>query len=237
MKQQSITPTFGAIVEGIDMARLAPPVMRRLYDLWQQRHVLVLRGQRPDRAAFEVFAAGLGDVEPMPPHRGDETCWDAEMSCADRPPFAGILQCMEAPEHGGASWFSCLPAALRSMAPDLAARLHWLALQHGPNVHPMVIMQPETGEKTLYLGARRTSRIHGLPDAESERLLNIVWSYATAASVTLCHRWQAGDVLLWNNLTVAYRHDLAPAGTSRVLQGMRIKGRYTLSAPIQQEAA
>jgi taurine dioxygenase len=237
VKQQSITPTFGSIVEGIDIGRLAPPVLRRLYELWQQRHVLVLRGLRPDRAAFEAFAAALGDAEPMPSEHGGETCWDAEMSCAERPPFACMVQCVEAPAHGGATWFSCLPAALRSMAPDLAARLHWLAMQHGPSVHPMVIMQPETGESTLYLGARGGSRIEGLPDAESERLLNIVWSYATAASVTLCHRWQAGDVLLWNNLTVTHRHDGVPAGTSRMLQGVRIEGRYTLSAPIQQEAA
>lgn len=237
MKHQSITPTFGSIVEGIDIARLTPPVMRRLYELWQQRHVLVLRGQRPDRAAFEAFAGGLGDVEAMTDHRRGETTWDAELSSADRPPFACVVHCMEAPAHGGATWFACLPAALRSMAPDLAGRLHWLALQHGPTVHPMVVMQPETGEPTLYLGARSRSRIPGLPDAESDRLLNIVWSYATASSVTLCHRWQPGDVVLWNNLTVAHRHDSVPADSARVLRGLRVKGRYTLSAPIQQEAA
>lgn len=237
MKQHAITPTFGTLVEGLDFARLAPPMVRRLYELWQQRHLLVLRAGRTDRAAFEAFATQLGEVDGMREVRDGETAWDAELSSAHRPPFACALRCEEAPAAGGAAWFACLPAALRSMAPDLASRLRWLTLQHGSNLHPLVVMQPETGEPTLYLGARRNARIDGLPHAESERLLNIVWSYATAASVTLCHRWQPGDVVLWNNLTVAHRHDAAAAGSSRVLQGMRVRGRHTLVAPIQQEAA
>ena len=237
MKHHAITPTFGTLVEGLDLARMAPPMVRRLYGLWQQRHLLVLRAGRTDRAVIEALASQLGEVDAMGEIRDGETPWNAELSAAVRPPFACALRCEQAPAAGGATWFACLPGALRSMAPDLAARLRWLTLQHGSSLHPLVVMQPETGEPTLYLGARRNARIDGLPQAESERLLNIVWSYATAASVTLCHRWQPGDVVLWNNLTVAHRHDLVPAGSSRVLQGVRVRGRYTLVAPIQQEAA
>jgi taurine dioxygenase len=123
------------------------------------------------------------------------------------------------------------------MAPDLVARLRWLAVQHGPNLHPVVIMQPETGEASLFLGTRRESRVTEVPIAESERLLNIVWSYGTAESVTLRHEWQADDIVLWNNLTVMHRHEAVPQGATRKLQRVRILGRYTLAAPIQKEAA
>lgn len=234
MKQQDITPAFGTLVEDLDLAELGPPVLRRLYELWQRRHVLVLRGQR--RGTAEALAATFGEFEGLCVPPVQETAWDAELSRTERPPFACLLHCAQAPACGGALWLACLPAALRSMAPDLAARLQWLALQHGDYVHPMVIMQPETGEHSLYLGARRGARIPGVPHAESERLLNIVWSYATAAGVTYSHAWQEGDVVLWNNLTMAHRHDAVTAG-ERVLQGARVKSRYTLSAPIQQEAA
>jgi taurine dioxygenase len=235
VKQQDITPTFGTLIEGLDLAELGPPMARRLYETWQRRHLLVLR--RQPRGAAARLAATLGEFQPITPCPPGETPWDADLSSSERPPFACVMHCVEAPAQGGATWFASLPAALRSMAPDLAARLHWLALQHRDNVHPMVIMQPETGEHTLYLGARSGSRIPGVPQPESERLLNIVWSYATAASVTLCHHWQAGDLVLWNNLTIAHRHDAVPAGSARVLEGLRVKCRYTLSAPIQQEAA
>ena len=234
MKQQDITPDFGTVIEGLDLTDAGPPMVRRLYETWQRRHVLVLRRQRP--GAIDALAACLGEFERMPAAAG-ETAWDAELSKSGRPPFSCLLQCAQAPLQGGGLWFASLPAALRSMAPDLAARLQWLALQHGDNVHPMVVVQPETGERTLFLGARSGSFIPGVPHAESERLLNIVWSYATALPVTFCHQWQAGDVVLWNNLTTAHRHDVVPPGTSRLLEGMRVKCRYTLSAPIQQEAA
>ncbi|MGV3494437.1 MAG: TauD/TfdA dioxygenase family protein [Ramlibacter sp.] len=232
MQHHPITPTFGTLVEGLSLRDLSAGDLQHLYALWQRTHLLVLRAGPVERPEFEDFAAALGEVEPLRP-RAPRSAWDAELSWAERPPFACMLRASVA---AGETWFACLPAALRLMAPGLVARLRWLELQHGPHLHPMVIMQPETGEPSLYLGARASTRIFGLPAAESERLLTIAWSYATAPSVTLCHRWQPGDVVVWNNLTVAHRHELPESGT-RALDGFRVRGRYTLSAPIQQEAA
>jgi alpha-ketoglutarate-dependent taurine dioxygenase len=237
LKQQAITPGFGEIVEGVDLGDMGPPVLRRLYQIWQQRHLLVLRGPAVDAGSLEAFAATLGEIEALPVPAQDATEWDAEQSCAVRPSFACVLRCTQVPAAGGDTWFACLPQALRSMAPDLGSRLRWLALQHGSNVHPMVVMHPETGEPTLYLGARRHARITGVPPTESDRLLNIVWSYATASAVTYRHRWQPGDVVLWNNLTVPHRHEAVYGATARKLEGHRVKAHYTLSSPIQQEAA
>jgi taurine dioxygenase len=171
-----------------------------------------------------------------------------------------MLWAIELPTTGGDTWFASMPAALRSMPDDLVQRIRRMAIKHdgtydsGGNVrkgmmpnddpvqsagtmHPIVIVQPETGEHTLYLGRRRNAWIAGLPLEESERLLNIIWSYATAQAVTLRHRWQLGDVVLWNNLTTMHRRDAFPANEYRTLHRSQIKGRYTLSAPIQQEAA
>lgn len=234
MQQQSITPAFGSLVEDVPVARLGPPGFRRLHELWQQRHLLVLRGQAIDGAAFEDFVAGFGEVEAMEAPPWSRAGWGAEQSWIERPPFACALHARPGMPEGSSTWFACLPAALRLMAPELAARLRWLALHHGPNVHPLVIVQPESGEPTLYLGARGDTRMPGVPPAESERILNIVWSYATSPAVTLCHAWRPGDLVLWNNLTVAHRHEFADG--LRGLRGLRVKGRYTLSAPIRKEA-
>lgn len=232
-----LTPAFGALVEGVPLGRLEAPQFRRLYELWQRRHLLVLRDHGLDRAGFHAFADRFGPVDPLPDAGSVECEWGAELPWAERPPFAGLLYAREVPAEGGASWFACLPAALRLIAPDLVTRLRWLALSHGPTLHPLVIMQPETGEHSLFLGSRRDTRIADVPAPESQRVLNIVWSYGTAQSVTLCHAWQPGDIVLWNNLTVMYRHESAAPGTTRRLERVRVQGRYTLSAPIQQEAA
>lgn len=200
------------------------------------------------------------DGEPLGALGDGEAQWHTDMSYLERPPFASMLWSIEIPAEGGDTWFASMPAALRSMPRDLVARISQLEIKHdgtydsGGNlrkgmvanddpmhsagaVHPIVIMQPESGEHTLYLGRRRNAYIPGLALAESERVLNIIWSYATAASVTMCHKWRTGDVVLWNNLTTMHRRDAFPPEQFRTLHRSQIKGRYTLSAPIEKEAA
>jgi taurine dioxygenase len=198
--------------------------------------------------------------EPVGALGDGEAAWHTDMSYQERPPFASMLYAVELPRSGGDTWFAGMPAALRSMPNDLVQRISRLAIKHDgtydsggyvrkgmvPNddplqsvgtLHPIVIVQPETGERTLYLGRRRNAWIAGLPIEESDRLLNIIWSYATADGVTLRHQWQLGDVVLWNNLTTMHRRDSFPATEFRTLHRSQIKGKYTLSAPIQTEAA
>lgn len=232
-----ITPVFGALIQGADVGSLRAAQRKQLYELCQHQHVVVLRGAAPARESFERYASEAGEIDSMADQEAAETPWNAELAGAERPPLVCMLRAIDVTANAGGTWFANLPAALRSMPADLVARLRWLAIEHGPAVHPMVIMQPETGELSLFLGLRHGARIVGLPLAESERLLNIVWSYATADSVTLFHRWQPGDVVLWNNLTALHRHEPLPAGGIRRLQHVRYKGRYTLAAPIQKEAA
>jgi taurine dioxygenase len=237
MRFVSLSENFGALIEGADLARLDAPRFRHLYELWQRHHLLLLRDHGLDAQGFEAFARRFGPGELLPDTGNAETAWGADLPWVERPPFAGLLHAREVPADGGASWFACLPAALHLIAPDLAMRLHWLAVRHGPNLHPLVIMQPETGEHSLFLGTRREARIADMPIAESERILNIVWSYGTADAVTWRHAWRPGDIVLWNNLTVMHRHEAVPAGLQRKLQRARVQGRYTLSAPIEKEAA
>jgi taurine dioxygenase len=198
--------------------------------------------------------------EPIGALGDGEAQWHTDMSYQERPPFASMLWSVELPSTGGDTWFASMPAALRSLPEELASRVRRMSVKHDgtydsggnvrkgmvPNddpeksvgtVHPMVIVQPETGEETLYLGRRRNAWIPGLSLAESERLLDVIWGYATAEEITLRHQWKLGDVVLWNNLTTMHRRDSFPSDEVRTLHRSQIKGRYTLSAPIQKEAA
>ena len=198
--------------------------------------------------------------EPIGALGDGEAAWHTDMSYLERPPFASMLWSVELPASGGDTWFASMPAALRAMPRDLVARISRLAIKHdgtydsGGNVrkgmvanddptqsegtlHPIVIEQPETGEPTLYLGRRRNAWIAGLPLAESERLLDVIWGYATMPEVTLCHQWRLGDVVLWNNLTTMHRRDGFPPDQVRTLHRSQIKSRYALRAPVFREAA
>ncbi|HEX7888325.1 MAG TPA: TauD/TfdA family dioxygenase [Ramlibacter sp.] len=210
---------------------------------------LYVVSNRKDAAGEPVGALGDG-----------EAAWHTDMSYLERPPHASMLWAIELPRSGGDTWFAGMPAALRSMPADLAALARTLTIKHdgtydsGGNLrkgmvanddptrsagtpHPVVIVQPETGEHTLYLGRRRNAWIPGLPLAESDRLLDVIWGYATAEAVTLRHQWRLGDVVLWNNLTTMHRRDAFPPDQVRTLHRSQIKGRYVLTSPIHQEAA
>ena len=248
---------FGAEIHGIDLARITEPQFRLVYGMWKRHHVLLFRGQRLSAPDFDRFAGRFGELDAGAPWSGNDSEWHASGAHLEQPPFARIQHAVEPPARS-AIWFANLAAALRSMPPDLVTRLRRLAIRHTGamqprrpgmfgqvanedplevlgTVHPLVIVQPESGEHTLYLGCRRSSWFAGLPLDESERLLNIVWSYATAPAVSWHHTWRHGDVLLWNNLSTLHRHEAGDSG--RQLRRAQLKGRYRLSAPIQQEAA
>ena len=197
--------------------------------------------------------------EPLGALGDGEAQWHTDMSYLDRPPLASMLWSVELPQAGGDTCFASMPAALRSMPPAFVARLRKLSIKHDgtydsggnvrkgvvPNddptrsvgtIHPMVVAHPETGEPTLYLGRRRNAWIAGLPLDESERLLNIIWSYATADAVTLRHGWKLGDVVLWNNLTTMHRRDAFPPDQIRTLHRSQIKSPYPLSATAREAA-
>lgn len=198
--------------------------------------------------------------EPLGALGDGEAQWHTDMSYLERPPFASMLWSIEIPQAGGDTCFASMPAALRSMPADLVARIEKLTIKHdgtydsGGNVrkgmtpnddptqsvgtqHPIVIVQPESGERTLYLGRRRNAYIPGLSLAESEQLLDTIWRYAVDEKITLRHRWRVGDVVLWNNLTTMHRRDAFPADQFRTLHRSQIKGKYIPTAALQKEAA
>ncbi len=193
--------------------------------------------------------------EPLGALGDGEAQWHTDMSYLERPPFASMLWAIELPHEGGDTWFASMPAALRSMPDHLVRRIEQLSIKHdgtydsGGNVrkgmvanddptqsvgtlHPMVIRQPQTGERTLYLGRRRNAWIPGLSLNESDTLLNTIWAYATAPAVTLRHQWQLGDVVLWNNFTTMHRRDAFPPDQYRTLHRSQIKGRDIPQAAI-----
>ena len=73
--------------------------------------------------------------------------------------------------------------------------------------HPLVCTHPETERRALYLGRRRNAYIGGLPLAESEALLDELWSYATRDEFAWHNEWRVGDLVLWDNRCTMHRRD------------------------------
>src|SRR5262250_1247687 len=164
---------------------------------------------------------GLGDGEAV---------WHADMTYVEMPPKAAILLSLEVPPDGGNTYFADMFTAYETLPEELknaaagkvavhdASRNSAGMLRKGYKEvtdvretvgarHPLVRTDRQTGGKALFLGRRPNSYVSGMSVADSEALLDALWAHATQKRFTMCHQWQVGDVLMWNNLGVLHRRD------------------------------
>jgi taurine dioxygenase len=183
-----------------------------------------------------------------------EAVWHADMTYVEVPPKAALLHALEVPppEAGGNTYFADMFAAYASLPAHLkkaadgrvaihdASRNSAGMLRKGYKEvtdvretvgarHPLVRTDPRSGRKALFLGRRPNAYVVGFGVAESEALLDALWAHATAPRFAMCHRWQAGDVLMWNNLAVLHRRDPFDAKMRRVMHRSQIKGEERIA--------
>ncbi|MBM3344682.1 MAG: TauD/TfdA family dioxygenase [Betaproteobacteria bacterium] len=177
-----------------------------------------------------------------------EAVWHTDMSYEAKPPLASMLTARELPASGGGdTWFCDMIGAFEDMPEALKQRVSRLQVKHDGTynsggylrkgvretndpvsapgtLHPAVIRIPQTGEAALYLGRRRMSYIGGLTLAESEALLDELWKYPSAEHRIYRHKWQVGDLVMWDNRTTMHRRDPFSASDRRVMHRTQIKG-------------
>lgn len=68
-----------------------------------------------------------------------------------------------------------------------------------PAVHPLVLVHPETGRKSLYFNDGQIIDIVGLDPAESAALIAELAQHTASADGDYRHKWRAGDVVIWDN--------------------------------------
>lgn len=72
--------------------------------------------------------------------------------------------------------------------------------------HPVVRTHPVTGRPCLYVTEGHTSHIEGVGREESDQLLTMLSEHLKNPAFHYRHRWQAGDLLIWDNCSA---HHLA----------------------------
>ena len=198
---------------------------------------------------LNVISNVVQDGKPIGNLGDGEAVWHADMTYVEVPPKAAMLHALEVPppEAGGNTHFAdmflayeTLPADLRKMA-DGRVAVHdgstnsagMLRKGYQPVTdvrrtvgahHPLVRTDGRTGRKALFLGRRPNAYVVGLEVADSEALLDALWAHATKPQFTFCHRWTAGDLLMWNNLSVLHRRDPFDPKTRRIMHRSQIKG-------------
>jgi taurine dioxygenase len=67
------------------------------------------------------------------------------------------------------------------------------------NIHPVVRLHPESGERILYVNRLYTTRILGIEESESSELLNYLCDRAQYPEYQVRLNWKTGTVAVWDN--------------------------------------
>lgn len=92
-----------------------------------------------------------------------------------------------------------------------------------PPLRPLVKNHPVTGKPALYIG-RHAYGIPGLDPEESRRLLADLVDFACQPPRVHTHRWQPGDVVIWDNRCVLHRARPWSLTEPRVMHHTRVNG-------------
>ena len=172
--------------------------------------------------------------------------WHSDSSYKRVGAKASILAAHVVPQEGGETEWADMRAAWDALEPERQA---WLADKvaihsyrfshawHGgleilreeeledlpPVPHPLTRVHPATGRKSLFVG-RHASHIVGEDIAASRALLRDLTERACQSPRTWGHRWQAGDIAIWDNRCVLHRGRPWPPGQARVMARSTVAG-------------
>ena len=74
-----------------------------------------------------------------------------------------------------------------------------------PVSHPIFITHPLSGRKVLYANPGYTVRINELSQQESDETLGFLFAHQLQPKYRYMHRWQAGDVLMWDDIATIHQ--------------------------------
>jgi taurine dioxygenase len=197
------------------------------------RPVPHVRKQRARRVE-EIFIISnvQENGEPIGALGHDEIGFHSDLSYLRQPGTLSVLYAVEIPTIGGdTQWCNC-SAAYEALDDAMKERLrglravhrHYVEEQNPPERidHPVVRTHPETGQKSLYVGPHLKKYIVGLGAEESRALLEQLYAHLDQERFVWTHRWQVGDLLLWDNRPTMHRRLAFPPEQRRIMKRTQI---------------
>jgi len=198
-----------------------------------------LRAELYDISNLNEENAILGQDDRRRAWREGDRLWHTDRSFIAADTTYSLLSARIIPPAGGDTEFADMRAAWDALDPAMQARLDGLACEHSvwysralagaanfrddevrtmpPVPQPLVRTHPGSGRKSLVL-ASHASHIIGWPVETGRALLDELMEFATQPRFVYRHRWQVGDLVIWDNRCtmhrgtgyddVAYRRDL-----------------------------
>lgn len=177
--------------------------------------------------------------------------WHSDLSYKDKPSLGSFLHAQELPAEGGDTLFANQHLAWDELPTELARAVQGRRAEHSylkvygelqrrspwrpdlspaqvaavpPVSQPIVRTHPETSRQALFVSEHFTTRVVGLPDDESEALLQALYAHSTQSRYVYRHRWLPGDMVFWDNRSVLHLAAGCPPDQRRRLYRTTIEG-------------
>jgi taurine dioxygenase len=200
------------------------------------------------------FSARWGEIEPhpyVPPIDGYPeimevydpnpitVTWHADFTYAKRPPAISLLLARIIPPVGGDTMFSNGYLTYENLSPGFRETIDGLRAVHYAtelargsglpedelvNSHPVARTHPETGRKSLFVNGNYTKHFDGWSEADSAPLLQQLYAQYARFEYTWRHKWEVGDLLIWDNRCIQHAVIGDTAGQRRSLHRTTIAG-------------
>jgi taurine dioxygenase len=183
------------------------------------------------------------DGEPIGAFGDGEFWFHIDSGYSARPYRYTFLYALELPSTGGHTLFSnmynaydAVPAVLKDkLKGRKALHIHEYnrdrQAKHRGDIsttphfhHPVFITHPETKRKTLFVDRLMTVSIDGLSDAESDAILQELYTIGERREFIYEHVWQLGDFLMWDNRCTIHARTDFPKGERRLLRRCTVEG-------------
>lgn len=166
----------------------------------------------------------LGNAHQRTVFQTGNNLWHSDSSFRSVPTFVSIMSAHEVPSEGGETEFVSGRAAYGRLPVEEQARLDPLICihdyvysrskvapvseSHAASLPPvrqrLVRANPRTGARNIYIGSH-AKEIEGWGHEESRVLLDALLAEATRPTSIYRHRWQAGDLVIWDNRCLLHR--------------------------------
>ncbi|MCP4390933.1 MAG: TauD/TfdA family dioxygenase, partial [Gammaproteobacteria bacterium] len=152
--------------------------------------------------------------------------WHADSSFREIPAMYSILCAYEVPAEAGETEFASARAAYQRLDQATRERIDGRvgihdyiysrtkvgkdAVNEGQRsyMHPvrqrLVRQNPVTGDKNVFVGSH-VKQIEDMPDDEAKPLIASLINEVTRPQSVYRHRWQAGDLVIWDNRCTLHR--------------------------------
>jgi len=176
-----------------------------------------------------------------------EMYFHMDMCYLERPSMASILYAINIPKSGGDTLFANMYTAYEDLGEEtksfIEQRMAINSYDPGKSDYastrsisdyrsetelsypqPMVYRHPVTGRKALYVNRVMTRQVVNMGEAESTALLHKLFAHQEQEKYIYRHKWQPGDVLMWDNRCTLHARTEFDARELRKLRRVTIKG-------------